>query len=63
MQPALEAKPHDVIMQFGHNDCPGKDSDRETDPATTCRDNLARECTEAHAACPGPCRPRSTHPA
>jgi len=36
----LEAKPDYVLIQFGHNDQPGKGSERETDPATTYRDYL-----------------------
>ena len=38
-----------VLIQFGHNDQPGKGPDRETDPATTYRDNLARYIDEARA--------------
>jgi lysophospholipase L1-like esterase len=37
---ALEAKPDYVLIQFGHNDQPGKGPHRETDPATTYRDSL-----------------------
>jgi len=33
--PALKAKPDYVLIQFGHNDQPGKGPDRETDPSTT----------------------------
>jgi pectinesterase len=39
-----------VLIQFGHNDCPGKGPERETDPNTTFRDNLARYVDEARAA-------------
>ncbi len=37
---ALDQKPNYIFIQFGHNDCPGKGPDRETDPKTTYRDNL-----------------------
>lgn len=47
---ALQAKPHYVIIQFGHNDCPGKGPERETDPATTYRANLARYVNETQTA-------------
>lgn len=36
----LEGKPTIVLIQFGHNDMPGKGPNRETDPATTYRANL-----------------------
>ena len=36
----LEAKPDYVLIQFGHNDQPGKGPERETDPATTYREYL-----------------------
>ncbi len=36
----LEAKPDYVLIQFGHNDQPGKGPARETDPASTYRDYL-----------------------
>jgi PelA/Pel-15E family pectate lyase len=39
-----------VLIQFGHNDQPGKGPERETDPATTYRANLARCVDEARAA-------------
>src|SRR5215469_13995678 len=48
--PALAAKPDYILMQFGHNDVPGKGPDRETDPATTYRENMARYVAEARAA-------------
>jgi pectinesterase len=38
------------LIQFGHNDQPGKGADRETDAATTFRDNLKRYVREARAA-------------
>ena len=39
-----------VLIQFGHNDNPGKGPDRETNPTTTYRANLVRYVTEARAA-------------
>ena len=48
--PALAAKPNYILIQFGHNDGPGKGPERETDPATTYRENLARYIDEARAA-------------
>ena len=47
---ALEAKPGWIFIQFGHNDEPGKGADRETDPATTYRENMTRYVDEARAA-------------
>jgi lysophospholipase L1-like esterase len=49
-QKALEAKPTWVLIQFGHNDQPGKGPERETDPKTTYRENLVRYIAEARAA-------------
>jgi pectinesterase len=43
---ALEAKPDWVLIQFGHNDMPGKGAARETDAKTTFRENLARYVAE-----------------
>jgi lysophospholipase L1-like esterase len=48
-QQVLDAKPAFVLIQFGHNDMPGKGPKRETDPATTYRENLLRYITEARA--------------
>jgi lysophospholipase L1-like esterase len=45
----LEAKPDYVLIQFGHNDQPGKGPERETDPSTTYREFLARYVDEARA--------------
>lgn len=45
----LEAKPTWVLIQFGHNDQPGKGPKRETDAKTTFRENLARYVAEARA--------------
>jgi lysophospholipase L1-like esterase len=47
---ALELHPTYVLIQFGHNDMPGKGPNRETDPKTTYRDNLIRFVDEARAA-------------
>lgn len=46
----LEAKPAFVLIQFGHNDMPGKGPNRETDPETTYRENLQRFVKEARGA-------------
>jgi lysophospholipase L1-like esterase len=48
--PAVAAKPDYILIQFGHNDGPGKGPDRETDPKTTFRENMARYIDEARAA-------------
>ena len=37
------------LIQFGHNDQPGKGPDRETDPATTFTQNMARYVDEVRA--------------
>lgn len=47
---ALAFKPTYVLIQFGHNDMPGKGPERETDPKTTFRENLKRYVSEARAA-------------
>jgi len=47
---ALELRPTHVLIQFGHNDMPGKGPHRETDPKTTYRANLIRYVDEARAA-------------
>lgn len=39
-----------VLIQFGHNDQPGKGPDRETDAATTFKDNMVRYAKEVQAA-------------
>ena len=44
---AIAQKPAIVLIQFGHNDQPGKGPERETDPATSFRDNLRRYIAEA----------------
>jgi lysophospholipase L1-like esterase len=46
---ALELHPTHVLIQFGHNDMPGKGPQRETDPKTTYRANLIRFVDEARA--------------
>ena len=43
----LAEKPDYVLIQFGHNDMPGKGPARETDPETTFRENLARYVDDA----------------
>ncbi len=48
--PVLAGKPNYVLIQFGHNDEPGKGPERETDPKTTFRANMARYVDEARAA-------------
>jgi lysophospholipase L1-like esterase len=48
--PALTGKPDYVLIQFGHNDVAGKGPDRETDPATTYRENMLRYVEEVRAA-------------
>jgi lysophospholipase L1-like esterase len=45
----IESKPDYILIQFGHNDMPGKGPNRETDPATTYPENLARFVDEARA--------------
>jgi pectinesterase len=49
-EPALAEKPDYVLIQFGHNDNPGKGPKLETDPKTTYRANLIRYIDEARAA-------------
>ena len=51
---ALADKPHYILIQFGHNDCPGKGPDRETDPDTTYRQYITRYVDDARAAGAGP---------
>ncbi|OYW74552.1 MAG: hypothetical protein B7Z37_17250 [Verrucomicrobia bacterium 12-59-8] len=45
----IDSKPAFVLIQFGHNDMPGKGPKRETDPATTYPENLTRFIQEARA--------------
>src|SRR5450759_358400 len=46
-KPALAAQPDYILIQFGHNDGPGKGPERETDPKTTFRENIIRYLDEA----------------
>jgi lysophospholipase L1-like esterase len=46
---ALAARGDYYLIQFGHNDQPGKGPERETDPATTFPANLARYVDEVRA--------------
>jgi lysophospholipase L1-like esterase len=46
----LALKPDYVLIQFGHNDQPGKGPQRETDPATTYRQYMTQYVDEARAA-------------
>jgi lysophospholipase L1-like esterase len=46
---ALALKGDYYLIQFGHNDQPGKGPERETDPATTYREFMARYVDEARA--------------
>lgn len=47
---ALALKGDYYLIQFGHNDEPGKGADRETEPRTTYRQYIARYVDEARAA-------------
>lgn len=46
---ALSRRGQYYLVQFGHNDEPGKGPDRETDPQTTYRANMARYVDEVRA--------------
>lgn len=46
---ALAARGDYYLIQFGHNDEPGKGPDRETQPATTYRENMTRYVDETRA--------------
>ncbi len=48
-QKALALKGDYYLIQFGHNDEPGKGPDRETDPNTTYYQNMARYVDDARA--------------
>jgi pectinesterase len=48
-EPALALKGDYYLIQFGHNDQPGKGPDRETDPATTYHEAMARYVDEVRA--------------
>lgn len=45
----LASHPTYILIQFGHNDVPGKGSERETEPQTSYRANLTRFLEEARA--------------
>ncbi len=47
---ALAQHPDYILIQFGHNDMPGKGPERETDPETTYAANMRRYIAEAHGA-------------
>ena len=47
---AVALRPAWVLIQFGHNDQPGKGPERETDPQTSYKDFLRRYVDEARAA-------------
>lgn len=46
---ALAKRGHFYLIQFGHNDEPGKGPERETDPKTTYRANMARYVDDVRA--------------
>jgi acetyl esterase/lipase len=46
---AIALKGDYYLIQFGHNDEPGKGPDRETDPSTTFTDNMGRYVDEVRA--------------
>ena len=46
---ALAKRGHYYLIQFGHNDEPGKGPERETDPTTTYRANMARYVDDVRA--------------
>jgi lysophospholipase L1-like esterase len=48
--PAMTAKANYILIQFGHNDGPGKGPDRETDPTSTYRENMTRYVDDARAS-------------
>ena len=48
-QEALSRRGDFYLIQFGHNDEPGKGPERETDPDTTYRANMARYVDDARA--------------
>ena len=49
-KPAIDGTADYVLIQFGHNDCPGNGPDRETDPAATYRQYLSQYITGARTA-------------
>jgi len=46
---ALKERGHYYLIQFGHNDEPGKGPERETDPGTTYRQNMIRYVDDVRA--------------
>ena len=46
---AAREQPNYVLIQFGHNDGPGKGADRETQPETTYRANMERYVEDVRA--------------
>lgn len=48
-EPALALKGDYYLIQFGHNDQPGKGPERETAPATTFTENMARYVDDVRA--------------
>lgn len=49
-EPALQLRGDFYLIQFGHNDVPGKGPARETDPATTYAANLTRYVADVRKA-------------
>lgn len=49
-EPVFKLKPDYVLLQFGHNDQPGKGPERESPADTTFRANMTRYVEEARAA-------------
>jgi lysophospholipase L1-like esterase len=47
---SLDLKPDYILIQFGHNDQPGKGLERETDPSSTYPEWMGKYVTEARAA-------------
>jgi lysophospholipase L1-like esterase len=49
-QKSLDLRGDYILIQFGHNDMPGKGPERETDPQTTYTENMTRYVKEARAS-------------
>lgn len=49
-QKVMDLRGHYILIQFGHNDMPGKGPERETDPQTTYADFIRRYVDEARAS-------------
>jgi lysophospholipase L1-like esterase len=47
--PAVAVRPAYMLIQFGHNDEPGKGPERETDPSTTYLANMTRYIDDARS--------------